>query len=64
MNRLHTVTVDAQKAWVNSSGAAMTPPDGTTVTFDLFIGDVQQYRPVVLNGKTDVELLLIPLFSK
>ena len=57
MNRLHTVTVDAQKAWVNSSGAAMTPPDGTTVTFDLFIGDVQQYRPVVLNGKTDVEQL-------
>ncbi|MDO4418377.1 MAG: Cna B-type domain-containing protein, partial [Eubacteriales bacterium] len=56
-NSLRTVTVDAQKALVNASGAAMTPPDGTTATFDLFIGDVQQNRPVVLNGKTDVEQL-------
>ena len=53
-NRLHTVTVDAAKAWQDFSGTTMTPAAGTTATFDLYINGIAQNRQIVLNGKTDV----------
>ena len=54
-NRLHTIIVDAAKAWQNASGETITaPPEGTTVTFDLFVNNMPQNKQVVLNGKTDV----------
>lgn len=56
-NTLKTVSVNATKAWVNTSNTSMTPADGTTVTFDVFIGETALNKPVVLNGKTDVRTL-------
>ena len=53
-NTLKTVSVDATKAWVNNSDAAMTPTNGTTVTFDIYVGETAMNRPIVLNGKIDV----------
>ena len=51
---LKTVSVNATKAWVNTSDVSMTPAAGTTVTFDVYIGETALNKPVVLNGKTDV----------
>ena len=54
INNYETISIDATKEWQNASGVTMTPDEGTTVTFDLYIGDTAQNKQVVLNGKTDV----------
>ena len=54
INSLVTTDVSAMKSWQDSAGQTMTPVEGTTVTFDLYANGVQQYKPVVLNGKVDV----------
>ena len=53
-NTMKTVSVDAAKVWINTAGASMTPANGTTVTFDVYIGETALNRPIVLNGKGDV----------
>ena len=53
-NTMKTVSVDAAKVWINTAGASMTPANGTTVTFDVYIGETALNRPIVLNGKVDV----------
>lgn len=57
INSLITTEADATKAWQDADGQPMTPPEGTTVTFDLYANGDKQSKPVTLNGKTDVSEL-------
>lgn len=47
------VDVTADKKWLNADGSE-TPPEGASITFELFADGVATGKTVVLNGKTDV----------
>ena len=53
-NKLHTVDVEAIKAWQDASSTVLNPVEGTTATFELFIGDDAQNKQITLNGKADI----------
>ncbi len=54
INSLVTTDAEATKAWQDADGQPMTPPEGTTVTFDLYANGERQDKSVILNGKVDV----------
>ncbi|MBR6732078.1 MAG: Cna B-type domain-containing protein [Bacteroidales bacterium] len=47
------IDVTADKKWLNADGSE-TPPEGASITFELFADGVATGKTVVLNGKTDV----------
>ena len=49
---IRKVNADAVKAWKGADNEAMLPPDGATVTFELFADGEETGKRVVLNGKT------------